>query len=810
MTINQALLKAVEAYKSGDVAAAKRLFSKIIQIEPNQPDANSNMGAILVASGDLEEALPYFQTALEADFSVAQYWFNYIEALFKLGRFTEASELMATARNKGCKGQAFDVLQEKLNSPAAAFKHNINGLRDLIGRGSAEEALLIATKLLENWPSSVSILDVMATANQKLGNLDAYVAIYDQILKLKPDDDVAYNNMGIVLAEQDKLEEAVEAFSKALSINSSNAETYNNLGNALQKQGQFEEAVEAYKKSVSINPDNAETYNNMGTAIKEQGELAEAIEVYKKAIAIKPDYAEAYTNLGSVLKDQGKLKEAMEAYNKSTSLKPDNAEAYNNMGVTLADQGMLEEAIEAYKKALSINPDYEGARAEKLYHQAHICDWNDIVEDRKLIPDLGTSKKFITPFSMLFLEDAPNRHLLRAEIYAKAKYPQKPLPLPAKPLEKPKRIRIGYFSSDFQEHPVAYLIAKVLEQHNRDKFEVFGYSLHGSSSSDMRQRLKNSFDCFTDFQGMSDKDIALRARQDEIDIAIDLNGYSKNSRTGLFAYRSAPIQISYLGYPSTMGADFMDYIIADENLIPTTSQKYYSEKLLYLPNTYMATDDGRELSKKPMNRSDEGLPNDAFVFCCFNNNYKISSAEFGIWMRLLNKVEGSVLWLRQSNKLSRQNLQNEARKQKIDPTRIVFADRAPMDEHLSRQSLADLFIDTFSFNAHTTATEALWAGLPVVTKAGQGFAARVAGSILNAVGLPELITENEENYEALILDLATNPTKLAKVKEKLASNRVTHPLFDTELYTKHLEEGYQRAYQNYFEGKAPQTIIVQK
>ena len=330
MTINQALLKAVEAYKSGDVAAAKRLFSKIIQIEPNQPDANSNMGAILVASGDLEEALPYFQTALEADFSVAQYWFNYIEALFKLGRFTEASELMATARNKGCKGQAFDVLQEKLNSPAAAFKHNINGLRDLIGRGSAEEALLIATKLLENWPSSVSILDVMATANQKLGNLDAYVAIYDQILKLKPDDDVAYNNMGIVLAEQDKLEEAVEAFSKALSINSSNAETYNNLGNALQKQGQFEEAVEAYKKSVSINPDNAETYNNMGTAIKEQGELAEAIEVYKKAIAIKPDYAEAYNFIGVSLEDQGKPKEAIASFNKALSIQPDFAEALEN------------------------------------------------------------------------------------------------------------------------------------------------------------------------------------------------------------------------------------------------------------------------------------------------------------------------------------------------------------------------------------------------------------------------------------------------------------------------------------------------
>ncbi len=320
---------------------------------------------------------------------------------------------------------------------------------------------------------------------------------------------------------------------------------------------------------------------------------------------------------------------------------------------------------------------------------------------------------------------------------------------------------------------------------------------------------RKSFDCFTDVQDMSDKDISLRARKDKIDIAVDLNGYTK-IHAGIFAYRAAPIQISYLGYPGSMGAEFIDYIVADQHLIPPENQKYFNEKQLYLPNTYMPTDNSRELSNKKITRSELGLPDDAFVFCCFNNNYKISPNEFDIWMRLLTKVENSVLWLRQSNQISNINMKNEAQKRKVDPSRIVFADKVPMDEHLARHRLADLFVDTFAFNAHTTAAEALWAGLPVVTKTGVGFAARVAGSLLNAVGLPELITETEEDYEALILELATNPTKLAEIKEKLATNRLTQPLFDTDLYTRHLENGYQQAYQNYFDGNLPQTIMVSK
>jgi len=749
LTINQVLQQAVNAHKAGQLQEAHRLYTAILKVQPKHPDANHNTGLLTVGFGKIELALPFFKTALDANPSNAQFWYSHIVALIKLERLIDAKDLLNQAKSKGIKGADFDQLEQRLNDANKA-------------------------------------------------------------LSIKPNNADAYYNMGIARQQQGNLEEAIKAYNKALSIKPDYADAYNNIGNALQQQGKLEEAIVAYNNVLTLKPDFAEAYYNMGIAHQKQGNLEEAIEAYNKALSIKPDYADAYNIMGNVLKGQNKLEEAIEAYNKALVIKPDYADAYYNMGIAFKDQSKLEKAIEAFSKALAIKPDYEAARTAKLHQQALICNWESIAKDVNLIPKLGTSEKHVPPFTLLSLEDAPDRHLIRSKIYAKASYPQKVLPPKARPSKRPKRIRIGYFSTDFKEHPVAYLIAKVLEQHNRDQFEVFGYSIYGSSSCIMRQRLKKSFDSFTDVQSMSDRDIALQARQDKIDIAIDLNGYTQNARTGIFAYRAAPIQINYLGYPGTLGADFMDYIVADRFLIPVENQKYFNEKPLYLPNTYMPNDDSRGFSQKPMNRSDMGLPDDAFVFCCFNNNYKISPTEFDIWMRLLTKVEGSVLWLRESNEFSIVNMKNEAQKRKVDPMRLVFADKVPMDEHLARQRLADLFVDTFAFNAHTTAAEALWTGLPVVTKAGLGFAARVAGSLLNVVGLPELITQTEQDYEALILELATNPTKLCKIKEKLAINRLTQPLFNTELYTKHLENGYQKAYQNYFDGHLPQTIIVQK
>ncbi|MDB2464536.1 tetratricopeptide repeat protein [Amylibacter sp.] len=816
LSVGQALLKAKSHGKKGEFEEAQKLYQTVLQAFPKNKRAQKGLAALnkpkqpVATQGPPQETINQLVNfynqgqlvvaaeqaqALTEQYPKAFIIWNILGAAHKgLGKTFEASE-------------AFKKVTE-LNS-TYADGHNNYGVT-LKDQGKLEEAIKAYNKALSLKPDYVGAYYNMGNALQDQGKLEEAITSYNKALELKPDYAEAYYNMGVTLQEQGKLEEAVEAYEKALAIKPDYADAYYNMGVTFKEQDKLEESIEAYNKALAIKPDYADAYYNMGITLQEQGKLEQAIEAYEKALALKPDYADAYNNMGNALKDQDKLEQAIEAYEKALALKPDYAEAYNNMGAVLQVQGKLEQAIEAYEKALALKPDYATARAQCLYQLAHICDWSAIEEDQCYLPELGISGNAIAPFTLLSLEDAPERHRLRSENYAKEHFPVKSLMKFERPSQMPKRLRIGYFSADFKEHPVAYLIAKVLEQHNCGEFEVFGYSLHGSSSCNLHQRIKKSFDYFTDVKDMSDKEVALRARHDRIDIAIDLNGYTQNARTGIFAYRAAPIQINYLGFPGTMGANFIDYIIADQNLIPPSNQKYYFEKQLYLPNTYMPTDNGRKFSKHSILRNNMGLPDSAFVFCCFNNNYKISPNEFDIWMRLLTKVENSVLWLRKSNQLSDKNIIKEAQKRNIDSSRLVFTDRVSIDDHLSRYKLADLFIDTFAFNAHTTASEALWAGLPVVTKLGKGFAARVAGSLLNAVGLPELITHNEEAYEALILELATKPKKLAKIKKKLATNRLTQPLFDTEQYTKHLEKGYQQAYQKYFNGDTPDTIMVPK
>jgi predicted O-linked N-acetylglucosamine transferase (SPINDLY family) len=349
--------------------------------------------------------------------------------------------------------------------------------------------------------------------------------------------------------------------------------------------------------------------------------------------------------MGNALKKQGQLEEAIAAYNKALALKPDYHDAYNNMGNALKEQGQLEEAIAAYNKALALKPDYQNARAMKLNLQARVSDWHSIKKDNQLISTLGINDQHIPPLTLLSLEDKPGQHRLRSENFAKGTYHQKAITLASRPPQKPTRLRIGYFSADFKEHPVGYLMAKVFEVHNRDQFEIFGYSLAKNKNTPFRQRLVKAFDNFNEVYSISDKDVALLARQDKIDIAIDLTGYTQNGRSGIFAYRAAPVQINYLGYPGTMGADFIDYIIADHNLIPAKSRSFYSEQPIYLPHHYMAQDDSLIVAATIPSRAELGLPEKGFIFCAINSSYKITSVEFDIWMRILEKTEGSILWL---------------------------------------------------------------------------------------------------------------------------------------------------------------------
>ncbi len=457
-----------------------------------------------------------------------------------------------------------------------------------------------------------------------------------------------------------------------------------------------------------------------------------------------------------------------------------------------------------------MKPDYAEARAQCLHQLAHICDWSAIEDNQCYLPELDEKGEAVSPFSLLSLEDAPGRHRLRSVNFAREKYPQKATALSAKPSEKPERLRIGYFSADFHNHAVMYLIAQIFAAHDKSRFEIFAYSYGPDRQDEMRKKLLSAVNVFHDVREMNDMQIVELSRAEKVDIAIDLMGFTNSTRLEPFAYGLAPVQISYLGYPGTLGADFIDYIVADPVVIPYEKRQYYSEKVIYLPNTYQPTDNTRVISDKIITREDMGLPINGFVFCCFNNNYKISPKEFDIWMRLLGRVESSVLWLLKSNKWAEQNLKRAAESRGISAERLVFAEKVPQAEHLARQKLADLFLDTFNYNAHTTASDALWAGLPVVTKLGEGFAARVAGSLLTAIELPELITKSEEAYEALALTLATDPKQLGQIKSELDRNRLTQPLFDSEMYTRHLEAGYHMAYDRYFNEQERSDIVVPK
>jgi len=410
----------------------------------------------------------------------------------------------------------------------------------------------------------------------------------------------------------------------------------------------------------------------------------------------------------------------------------------------------------------------------------------------------------------MFLEDAPERHLLRSKLWAKDVCKLKSIPLPSSPTHKPKRLRIGYFSSDFRRHSAIFAMLNIFEAHDHERFEIYGYSFGPDDGSDMRKQIIKEIDVFVDVQEMADMDIALLARKDKIDIAIDLNGYTKYCRPNIFACRAAPIQIHFWGTANSSGADHIDYYIGDTVNLPKEHDHHYTESIIRLPHWYQAVYSEPQIASAPPTREEMGLPEDGFVFCCFNNSYKLSPIEFEIWMRLLDKVEGSVLWLLKSNKWMQQNLQQEAIKRGVSPDRLIFAERVSHHENLVRQRLADLFIDNFNVNAGVTGGDALWVGLPVVTKLGKGFAARICGSQLISLDMPELVTKTEQEYEALILELATNPERLATIRKKLKETRVSASLFDTESFTKHLEDGYHQAYQLYFDGKNPEAITVDK
>lgn len=634
------------------------------------------------------------------------------------------------------------------------------------------------------------------------GNNEGAILHYGHALRLQPDFPDALSNRGLAYRSLGRRADALADFDAAIRAAPDFAEAHSNRAVILREQGNHAEAVEACQRAIALQPDFATAHYNLGNALSELQRLDEACACFTRAIELKPDYADAWSNLGNCLHLLGRLEESLDCLDRASALSPANAVILANRGNVAHELKRMDEARTSYEAALRLCPHDESTAARLAFLRAHSCDWSET--DAASVRSLGSKANALSPFTMLALDDDPQRNLARSRNWARQSYPGRiSAPFTSTPGD---RFRIGYFSSDFHNHATMLLMVGMLEAHNRSRFEIHAFCYGPARDDPMRCRVVKAVDHFHELSACSDQEAAALSRQLGIDVAVDLKGYTQEARPGIMAHGAAPVQMAYLGYPGSMGCDFIDYIVADAVVIPPGHEEHYSEKIIRLPHSYQANDRSRPVASRPPSRASQGLPEQGIVFCCFNNSFKICQDAFLSWMEILRQVPGSVLWLLSDNDTATRNLRLEAQRAGIDPSRLVFADRQPLDVHLARHALADLFLDSFAYNAHTTAADSLWAGTPVLTKCGEAFAARVGASLLTAVGLEELITNDESSYRELAIALGRDTGRLAQLKANLAQARDEGPLFDIEAFTRGMEKAYEATIARYRSGTTPDHI----
>jgi predicted O-linked N-acetylglucosamine transferase (SPINDLY family) len=590
---------------------------------------------------------------------------------------------------------------------------------------------------------------------------------------------------------QGKLDDAVEAFNDVLALDPNSPHALYSLGLLAMNAGDLAKAQEYCDRGVKANPPFAPLQYLHGAVLQAVGNKEAALSSYDQALKIQPDYQEVLLNSGVMLRGMFRHKEALERFNKILTFNPNHTGALANCGIMLTEFKESEAAIAMFERLLKINPDYDYAQGLLFYERMHICDWTDFDKLKdQITKDVRTGKRACKSLAFMSASDQASDHLIAATTFATGHCPKKTISLWNGERYRHSKIRLAYVSPDLREHPVGHLMAGIFEHHDKSRFETIAISIGIDDSSRLRARMLKAFDKFIDVRDMTSEQIARMMRDMEIDIAVDLGGFTSDTRTDIFAFRPVPVQVNYLGYPGTMGTDYYDYIIADRHIIPPEHQKYYTEKVAYLPDSYLPTDNSVKISERTPTRAECGLPETGFVFCSFSHDYKISPPVFDVWMRLLTQVPRSVLWLMSRGELAQKNLRKEAQARGVDPSRLIFAGRVPLvEDHLARYRQADLFLDTHPYNAHTTAADALMAGLPVVTYVGNSFPSRVAGSLLHSVGLPELVTQSLEEYEALALRLAQESMQRGNLATKM-KGLGGFPLFDTRSFCFNLEATY--------------------
>jgi predicted O-linked N-acetylglucosamine transferase (SPINDLY family) len=602
---------------------------------------------------------------------------------------------------------------------------------------------------------------------------------------------------GRVLIGLERFDDAIAELTHAVALAPNEPDAHAKLGLAYESAGRNAEAVASCQRAIALDPNQPEALNTCGLALRDLGRPDEALAYFDRAIAIKADCIEALNNRAVVCVDKKRFVEALEASDRGIAAAPERGVIHYTRALALEGLGRLAEAIDSFDHALALEPNMPLAPGKRLHARMTACRWDGI---EALFADIRRKVEAgidaISPFAILTVPASAALQRRATETNVAKQIIRAPrVRTPARP--RGQKLRIGYFSSDYYNHATSYLIAGIIEGHDRTRFDIFGFSLRPLRGDAMGQRMQAAFGEIIDATTKSDADIAALARAMNIDIAVDLKGHTMDARPGIFVHGAAPIQVNYLGHPGTMGMPSIDYIIADRVIIPPEHRAHYVENVVTMPHSYQANDSKRQMSDRRYIRAELGLPAHGFVFCSFNNSYKITPDAFDIWMRLLQQVDGSVLWLLANKPLMRDYLRKEAQARGVAPTRLVFAEAVELPEHLARLRAADLFLDSFHYNAHTTASDALWVDLPLVTKLGGTFASRVAASLLTAAGLPDLITHTAEDYEALALRLATTPALLAEMKQRLSASHLTCPLFDTARFTRNIEAAYDRMWEIY-------------
>ncbi len=796
---------AIQLHQSGQLNEAQQIYTKIIEQHPEHSDAlhlsglidfehkkyseaerkiqaairyfpdnamyYGNLGAVLKAQNKLEDAIACYRRALRMDETCIEACFNLALALEEINKDEAIQYYEQTLRLNPAHAKAIHNLANLYFEKGNAVKN----------AGDPDASLVWYRKAMQIKPDFRK----------------PYMAMYHQLQHLCEWQKIEPMNAKVDFITRTELEQGVKTSEMPLMNLTRHADPALNHSVAASWGKAISESI----REVGNYDPSIEYLLDEGLRLYNMRKLKEAIAVYRKVLDIQPDNSDAYNNIGLSLQLMGRTKDAILCYQKAVECKPDNIGAYLNMGNSLRYLGRFEELIAAYRKALEYKPDYIEAFVSLFHQLQYVCDWKSVEEMNRQMDDFNKEM----PFVNLTRCDNPERNYAIAKLWSddiSSSVQSIKIPFLYQHLKESSKIRVAYMSGEFCNHPVAHLISGLFQYHDRNDFEVICYAYGKDDGSDYRKQIARDCDRFIDIKNLSYAEAAQRIHQDKVMILVELMGFTgADNRLAICALRPAPIQVSYLGFPGTTGAEFFDYIITDKIVSPPEHAKFYSEKLVYMPHSYQVNNNGQMISDKPYYRKDFGLPQDAFVFCSFNQPYKIEPVMFDVWMRILKQIPNSVLWLLWKTRIGEANLRHEAEARGVSSDRIIFAQKMPKAEHLGRHKLADLVLDTRLYNGHTTTSDALWAGVPVITLEGNHFASRVSSSLLRAIGLSELIAKNIEEYERLVLYLASNPNYLNMLRQKLAKNRLTEPLFDTPRFAKNLENAYRIMWQNFIRTK---------